>query len=157
MQQQARFCLHPCRCGYHVDAVKECTCSFGVVSRYHPHLTRCAASSCPLLDQMDTRSAFKSPVSRPARKPDEKLSDARLGDPSTAIQSREEAGHYLGVSNLAGAGARLLGSALGGPTADHLSGFGHGEGYFAIFGCYGTLFLLSSVSLKGVSANSGAG
>jgi hypothetical protein len=52
---------------------------------------------------------------------------------------------------------RLVGSALGGPMADHLNDFGHRAGYSAVFGCYGTLFLLSSPSLKGVSANSGAG
>jgi len=74
----------------------------------------------------------------------------------TDLAPREEAGHYLGVSNLAGAGAGVVGSALGGPMADYLNGFRPGLGYFAIFGCYGVLFLLSTISLRGVRTASSA-
>jgi MFS family permease len=68
----------------------------------------------------------------------------------TDLAPREEAGHYLGVSNLAGAGAGVVGAAIGGPMADTINAYRPGLGYFAIFGCYGLLFLLSTVSLRGV-------
>jgi MFS family permease len=74
----------------------------------------------------------------------------------TDLAPREEAGHYLGVSNLAGAGAGVVGASLGGPMADYLNGFRPGLGYFAIFGCYGLLFVLSTVSLLGVRGGGGA-
>ena len=60
---------------------------------------------------------------------------------------------YLGISNLAGAGAGMIGSGIGGPIADYLNGTMPGLGYFCIFGSYGILFLLSVVSLRGVSEN----
>ena len=68
----------------------------------------------------------------------------------TDLAPSEEAGHYLGVSNLAGAGAGVVGAGIGGPLADFLDGYRPGLGYFALFGCYGALFLLSAVSLVGV-------
>lgn len=68
----------------------------------------------------------------------------------TELAPREEAGHYLGVSNLAGAGAGVVGAGIGGLMADFLDGYQPGLGYFAIFACYGVLFLLSTVSLLGV-------
>ncbi len=58
-----------------------------------------------------------------------------------------EAGRYLGISNLAGAGAGMIGSGLGGPVADTLNGVMPGLGYFAIFAAYAVLFGLSVVSL----------
>jgi MFS family permease len=61
-----------------------------------------------------------------------------------------EAGRYLGISNLAGAGAGMIGAGIGGPVADFLNGSLPGLGYFVIFACYGVLFALSAVSLKGV-------
>jgi len=61
-----------------------------------------------------------------------------------------EAGRYLGISNLAGAGAGMIGAGIGGPVADFLNGSLPGLGYFVIFACYGVLFVLSTVSLKGV-------
>jgi MFS family permease len=68
----------------------------------------------------------------------------------TRLVSAEEAGRYLGISNLAGAGAGIIGSGIGGPVADYLNGAAPGLGYFAIFCGYGVLFLLSIVSLRGV-------
>jgi MFS family permease len=68
----------------------------------------------------------------------------------TDLAPREKAGHYLGVSNLAGAGAGVVGAALGGPMADQINAYKSGLGYFAIFACYGLLFVLSTVSLLGV-------
>jgi MFS family permease len=61
-----------------------------------------------------------------------------------------EAGRYLGISNLAGAGAGMIGSGIGGPVADSLNARAPGLGYFAIFAAYAVLFLLSVVSLRWV-------
>jgi MFS family permease len=61
-----------------------------------------------------------------------------------------EAGRYLGVSNLAGAGAGMVGAGIGGVLADILNRYQPGLGYFAIFACYAVLFVLSTVSLRGV-------
>jgi MFS family permease len=62
-----------------------------------------------------------------------------------------EAGRYLGISNLAGAGAGMIGTGIGGPVADYLNGSLPGLGYFVIFAGYGLLFLLSIASLRGIS------
>jgi MFS family permease len=63
-----------------------------------------------------------------------------------------QAGRYLGVSNLAGAGAGMIGAGIGAPVADYLNGYTQGLGYFVVFAGYGLLFLLSVVSLRGVRA-----
>jgi MFS family permease len=68
----------------------------------------------------------------------------------TALVPVAEAGRYLGISNLAGAGAGMVGAGLGGPMADFLNRYRPGLGYFAIFACYAVLFALSAVSLLGV-------
>jgi MFS family permease len=68
----------------------------------------------------------------------------------TDLAPREEAGRYLGVSNLAGAGAGIVGAGIGGLVADYLNGFRPGLGYFTIFACYALLFVLSSISLRQV-------
>lgn len=68
----------------------------------------------------------------------------------TSLVPAAEAGRYLGISNLAGAGAGMIGAGIGGPVADFLNGSLPGLGYFVIFACYGVLFALSTVSLKGV-------
>jgi MFS family permease len=65
----------------------------------------------------------------------------------TRLVPPDEAGRYLGVSNLAGAGAGMIGSGIGGPMADAINHTQAGLGYFVIFGCYGVLFLLSTFSL----------
>jgi Na+/melibiose symporter-like transporter len=69
----------------------------------------------------------------------------------TRLAPSQEAGRYLGVSNLAGAGAGMIGSGIGGPLADLLNASLPGLGYFVIFSGYLLLFLLSSLSLLGVS------
>jgi MFS family permease len=66
----------------------------------------------------------------------------------TNLVPAEEAGRYLGISNLAGAGAGMIGSGIGGPVADYLNLSTPGLGYFAIFAAYVVLFALSTVSLK---------
>jgi MFS family permease len=68
----------------------------------------------------------------------------------TQLVPPQEAGRYLGISNLAGAGAGMIGSGIGGPIADALNARLPGLGYFAIFAAYAVLFLLSAVALRGV-------
>ena len=61
----------------------------------------------------------------------------------TEIVPREQAGRYLGLSNLAGAGAGAIGAYIGGPIADQM-------GYVLLFAIYGTLFLISLLALIGI-------
>jgi MFS family permease len=68
----------------------------------------------------------------------------------TELAPAAEAGRYLGISNLAGAGAGMVGAGIGGLLADYLNSYRPGLGYFAIFACYGVLFMLSIVSLRWV-------
>lgn len=68
----------------------------------------------------------------------------------TGLVPPAEAGRYLGISNLAGAGAGMIGSGIGGPVADTLNASLPGLGYFAIFASYALLFLLSTISLAGI-------
>jgi len=65
----------------------------------------------------------------------------------TDLVPKAEAGRYLGVSNLAGAGAGIVGAGLGGPMADFFNRASPGLGYLVIFGIYGACFLLSAVTL----------
>ncbi len=68
----------------------------------------------------------------------------------TDLVPHQEAGRYLGISNLAGAGSGIVGAGIGGLVADQLNLYKPGLGYFAIFASYAVLFALSSVSLFGV-------
>jgi MFS family permease len=61
----------------------------------------------------------------------------------TQLVPKEQAGRYLGLSNLAGAGAGAIGAYIGGPIAD-------AAGYTLLFAVYGALFLLSIVTLLGI-------
>ncbi len=74
----------------------------------------------------------------------------------TELVPKAEAGRYLGISNLAGAGAGAVGAYIGGPIADYFTvnfpGI-PGLGYVLLFAIYGTLFLLSVIALAGVQAN----
>ncbi len=72
----------------------------------------------------------------------------------TQLVPRAESGRYLGISNLAGAGAGMIGAGIGGPLADTLNRVTPGLGYAAIFACYGVLFVLSTVSLRWVKTKS---
>jgi MFS family permease len=65
----------------------------------------------------------------------------------TDLVPANESGRYLGISNLAGAGAGIIGAGIGGLMADYLNGYRPGLGYFAIYASYAVLFALSSVSL----------
>jgi len=68
----------------------------------------------------------------------------------TDLAPSEAAGKYLGISNLAGAGAGIVGAGIGGPLADFFNGLRPGLGYQVIFAIYGALFLFSSLSLSRV-------
>ena len=69
--------MNPCPCGYYGDPVKQCTCSSGTITKYQKRI------SGPLLDRIDIHIE----VPRVAY---EKLSDARLGEPSQDIRTRVE-------------------------------------------------------------------
>lgn len=58
----------------------------------------------------------------------------------TELVPQKEAGRWLGISNLAGAGAGAIGAYIGGPIGD-------GAGYLVLMGLYGFLFLFSAVAL----------
>jgi MFS family permease len=74
----------------------------------------------------------------------------------TDLAPKGEAGRYLGISNLAGAGAGIVGAGIGGPMADFFNAVRPGLGYLVIFAIYGGLFLLSVVALRGVREPSAA-
>ena len=72
----------------------------------------------------------------------------------TSLVPKAEAGRYLGISNLAGAGAGAVGAYIGGPIADYFTlrfpGI-PGIGYVLLFAIYGLLFLFSIAALARVS------
>jgi MFS family permease len=64
----------------------------------------------------------------------------------TSLVPKAEAGRYLGISNLAGAGAGAVGAYIGGPIADYFTAnvpSASGFGYILLFSIYGILFLFS--------------
>jgi MFS family permease len=65
----------------------------------------------------------------------------------TALVPKQDAGKYLGISNLAGAGAGIVGAGIGGPMADFFNNLQPGLGYIVIFAIYGVLFLISALTL----------
>ncbi len=71
----------------------------------------------------------------------------------TGLVPEDEAGRYLGISNLAGAGAGAVGAYIGGPVADFFTRHAAeipGLGYVVIFAIYGLMFLLSTLLLAKV-------
>jgi len=68
----------------------------------------------------------------------------------TRLAPPAEAGRFLGISNLAGAGAGMIGTGIGGPVADYLEKVLPGLGYFVLFAGYAVLFVLSTVSILGI-------
>jgi MFS family permease len=68
----------------------------------------------------------------------------------TDLVPPQEAGRYLGISNLAGAGAGIVGAGIGGPMADFFNRLQPGLGYLVIFAVYGGLFFLSIAALTRV-------
>jgi magnesium chelatase family protein len=69
--------MNPCPCGYYGDPVRECSCSTTQVTRYQKRI------SGPLLDRVDIH------VEVP-RVDYNKLTDDRLGEPSSSIRARVE-------------------------------------------------------------------
>ena len=68
----------------------------------------------------------------------------------TDLVPKREAGRYLGLANLAGAGAGAIGAYIGGPLADSITRAvpeTPGLGYMLLFAIYTVLFLISSVVL----------
>lgn len=65
----------------------------------------------------------------------------------TEIVPRDEAGRFLGLSNLAGAGAGAVGAYIGGPIGDQL-------GYSFLLGIYGVMFLFSLLALQFIPKDS---
>jgi MFS family permease len=61
----------------------------------------------------------------------------------TNLVPSENPGKYLGIQNLAGAGAGAIGAYLGGPIGDK-------GGYVILFAIYGCMFLLSALALLGI-------
>ncbi len=70
--------MNPCPCGYYGDPVKPCSCAPGMVTKYQKRI------SGPLLDRIDIH------ISVP-RVEFDKLSDSRLGEPSSVVRARVEA------------------------------------------------------------------
>ena len=77
----------------------------------------------------------------------------------TDIVPKAEAGRYLGISNLAGAGAGAVGAYIGGPIADffttHFPG-APGLGFVLLYAIYGLLFLFSLLALTGIKPHAQA-
>jgi MFS family permease len=69
----------------------------------------------------------------------------------TDLVPKREAGRYLGISNLAGAGAGAVGAYIGGPIADFFTNnapSAPGVGYVLLYSIYGLLFLASVIILQ---------
>jgi MFS family permease len=72
----------------------------------------------------------------------------------TRLVPPSEAGRYLGISNLAGAGAGAVGAYIGGPIADAFTRAlpqSPGLGYVVLFAIFGCLFLFSSYAASRIS------
>lgn len=66
----------------------------------------------------------------------------------STLVPKNEAGRYLGISNLAGAGAGAVGAYIGGPLADYVTRYipqKPGLGYVLLFSIYGILLLASAM------------
>jgi magnesium chelatase family protein len=83
--------MNPCPCGYYGDNFKPCTCSMGTVSKYQKQI------SGPLLDRIDIHIQVP-------RVEYDKLSDTRLGEPSSVVQARVEAARQVQRQRFEGQG-----------------------------------------------------
>jgi len=61
----------------------------------------------------------------------------------TTLVPKKEAGRYLGIQNLAGAGAGAIGAYIGGPIGDGVS-------FTLLMSIFGLLFLVSTLALFGI-------
>ncbi len=74
----------------------------------------------------------------------------------TSLVPKSEAARYLGISNLAGAGAGAVGAYIGGPIADYFTASVPrvpGLGYVLLFAIYGVMFVVSIAALRGIHEN----
>jgi MFS family permease len=69
----------------------------------------------------------------------------------TQLVPARDAGLFLGISNLAGAGAGVVGAGIGGPMADFFNRYSSGLGWLVVFAIYGALFVLSAITLVKVT------
>jgi magnesium chelatase family protein len=74
--------MNPCPCGYYGDSVKPCTCSSMIITKYQKRI------SGPLLDRIDIHIQVP-------RVDYDKLSDTRLGEPSSIIRQRVETARQI--------------------------------------------------------------
>ena len=74
--------MNPCPCGYFGDAVRDCTCSSSVVTRYQKRI------SGPLLDRIDIHIEVP-------RVDYEKLTEDRVGEGSGDVRARVEAARVI--------------------------------------------------------------
>jgi magnesium chelatase family protein len=74
--------MNPCPCGYYGDAQKPCTCAHALVTKYQKRI------SGPLLDRIDIHIEVP-------RVDYEKLSGARMGEPSECIRARVQAAREI--------------------------------------------------------------
>ena len=73
----------------------------------------------------------------------------------TQLAPHTEAGRYLGISNLAGAGAGAVGAYIGGPIADYFTRSfpaSPGMGYLTLFIIYAILFLFSTLAASQIAS-----
>jgi MFS family permease len=76
----------------------------------------------------------------------------------TSLVPPKEAGRFLGISNLAGAGAGIVATGIGGPMIDSFNKLSPGSGYLVVFAIYAALFfvsvgVLAQVKVPGVRAD----
>ena len=81
--------MNPCPCGYFGDALKPCTCTHMVVTKYQKRI------SGPLLDRIDIHMDVP-------RVEYEKLSEDRLGETSATVRLRVEKAREIQRSRFAG-------------------------------------------------------
>jgi MFS family permease len=65
----------------------------------------------------------------------------------TSLAPPNQAGRYLGISNLAGAGAGIVATGIGGPMIDSFNKLSAGSGYLMVFAIYAALFFVSALVL----------
>lgn len=89
MSYRTGDCEYPCPCGYYGSATKPCTCSASTVTKYQKRI------SGPLMDRIDIH------ITVPAVD-FEKLTDQRLGEPSSKVRERVEAARNRQRARFAG-------------------------------------------------------
>ena len=81
--------MNPCKCGWHGDPTRKCTCSPGSIGIYQKKI------SGPLLDRIDIHLQVQ-------RVNFEKLSDAKPGESSATVRARVQAARNRQLARFAG-------------------------------------------------------